>query len=173
MKPEPIAYIPESLFETGIGQVTVCRFKSNGRIEVGVFLVDVYCLGVKNAFFIQDLEKTFNNEQLPRIYPEGAPDPRPGADGRKLVEGAIAYATKYGFAPHRDYKKAARVFGGIDPKTSDASFEYGKDGKPLYISGPYDNTDRIMTILSKTAGPGAFDYITEAEGIPDDDLDEE
>lgn len=149
MKKEPIAYIPLNLFEIGIGDVLVCRFKSNGRIEVGVFLVDVGCLGVKDAFFIQDVETVFYNEKLPRIYPEGAPEPRPGADGRKLVEGAVAFACKYGFGPHRDYKKAARVFGGIDPGTSDASFEYGKDGKPLYVSGPYDDVDRIMSILSK------------------------
>ncbi len=33
---------------------------------------------------------------------------------RKLIEQATQYAQGLGFAPHPDYKKAARVFGGLD-----------------------------------------------------------
>ena len=41
---------PKDLFEQGIGWVIVARFKSAGqRVEAGVFLLDVYCLGVKLA----------------------------------------------------------------------------------------------------------------------------
>ena len=37
---------PKDLFEKGIGWVIVARFKSAGqRVETGVFLVDVFCLG--------------------------------------------------------------------------------------------------------------------------------
>jgi hypothetical protein len=43
---------PKDLFEKGIGWVMVARFKSAGqRVEAGVFLVDVCCLGVKWAAY--------------------------------------------------------------------------------------------------------------------------
>jgi hypothetical protein len=43
---------PKDLFEKGIGWVIVARFKSAGqRVEAGVFLVDVLCLGVKWAAY--------------------------------------------------------------------------------------------------------------------------
>lgn len=38
---------PRDLFEKGIGWVIVARFKSAGqRVEAGIFLIDVFCLGV-------------------------------------------------------------------------------------------------------------------------------
>jgi hypothetical protein len=41
-------------------------------------------------------------------------------------------------------------------------------GKPLYISGPHDNVKRILATLSRTVGPGGYEYIV---GGPDaDDL---
>jgi hypothetical protein len=43
---------PKDLFENGIGWIIVARFKSAGqRVEAGVFLVDVFCLGVKLAAY--------------------------------------------------------------------------------------------------------------------------
>ena len=49
MKRSPEAFVAPDLFECGIGHLLVSRFKSNGRVELGLFLVDVYCLGVKNV----------------------------------------------------------------------------------------------------------------------------
>jgi hypothetical protein len=50
-KRPPEAYASSSLFEQGIGHITLARFKTSGKTEIGVFLVDIYCLGVKDAFF--------------------------------------------------------------------------------------------------------------------------
>ena len=46
------AFWPEDLFRQGIGWIIVARFKSGGRhVLSGVFLVDVFCLGVKMASY--------------------------------------------------------------------------------------------------------------------------
>src|ERR1700722_9982765 len=42
--------IAESLEETGLGWVMLSRGSPDGRVAVANFLVDVYCLGVKNIF---------------------------------------------------------------------------------------------------------------------------
>jgi hypothetical protein len=47
---------------------------------------------------------------------------------------------------------------------------FGKDGKPLYVSGPEDNVDRIMAKLHRTAGEGNFDFLI---GIGEDEEFEE
>lgn len=48
--PKHGAGLPSDLFEQGIGWGIVARFKSGGpRVEAGIFLVDVPCLGVKQA----------------------------------------------------------------------------------------------------------------------------
>ena len=47
-------------------------------------------------------------------------------------------------------------------EASATSFQFGKDGKPFYMSGPYDTPariDRIMRALTARVGPDGFDYV--------------
>lgn len=175
MSRPPQTFSPPNLFEIGIGTVVIIRYKSGGRVEAGVFLLDVFCLGVKNAFFDQCHE-----DELPEFFKEmfqgATPDEHSGAWGRKLVEGAAAYAQRLGFAPHRDYKKGARVMGGIHSKDCTDTFLYGCDGKPFFIVGPNDSQSKcnlIMKTLERKLGPKAFDYITPISPGFEDDSDDE
>lgn len=175
MNPPPQTFFLPTLFQLGMGTVVITRYKSGGRVEAGVFLLDVFCLGVKNAFFHQ-----FHENELPEFFDkmfQGAkPDENSGAWGRKLVEGAEAYARRLGFAPHRDYKKGARVMGGINAKDCTETFVFGSNGKPLFIAGPNDSDskcDLIMKTLERKLGPKAFDFITPLPGASDEDLDDQ
>jgi len=157
MKKPAEAYIEHGLFEeNGLGQVVVCRYKNDGSGEAGVFLVDVYCLGVKSAFFTRFDSQEEQHKILDRLFRGAVPEPEFAANGRKLVEEAVAYAKSIGFAPSSDYKKGARVFGGIQVKDATAHYTFGKDGKPYYISGPNDHSERIYAILRKRVGTSGF-----------------
>jgi hypothetical protein len=161
MSRPPQTFSPPNLFRLGIGPVMIVRYKSGGRVEAGVFLLDVFCLGVKNALFNQ-----LHEDELPEfshdMFQGATPDEHSGAWGRKLVEDAAAYARKLGFAPHRDYKKGARVMGGINTKDCTETFVFGCDGKPFYVSGPNESEAKsalIMQILQKKLGHDAFDFM--------------
>ena len=43
--------VPDSLFDIGIGNVIVSRKMPNGFVGAAFFLVDVFCLGIKDAFY--------------------------------------------------------------------------------------------------------------------------
>ena len=43
--------IRKDIFSEGIGTAIVSREMPNSRLGVGVFLLDVWCLGVKNTYF--------------------------------------------------------------------------------------------------------------------------
>lgn len=156
-----------NLFEIGIGHVIITRSRSEGRLDAGVFLIDPFCLGVKNAFFRQFYEGEFE-EFLDDIEEQSGPlVEHSGAWGRKLVEQAAAYARKLGFSPHRDYKKAAKVLGGIDPKECQEVFEFGCEGKPQFVAGPNDSKtkcERIIQILTRKVGKGGFHFIVPSFG---------
>ena len=67
-----------------------------------------------------------------------------------------------GLSPHPDYAKFMVLFGDVKASDSDAKFEFGKDGKPLFINGPNDSPARcreILSILSNTCGQGNFEVI--------------
>lgn len=172
---KPEAHVSVTLFETGIGTVIVARPKSGGRVEAGVFLVDVYCLGVKDAWLMAGPAAEYD-ELLERYQANYPLSPHPAAYGRKLVEEAVRYARDLGLPPHRDYKRAARVFGGIDPAACTATFTFGLDGKPFFMVGPSTSpaqAKRIIEHLRAKCGEGNFHYLVGFDDPGDDDSDDD
>jgi len=168
LKQSPIhmASISNSIFEKGMGPVVISRKLPDGRIAAGMFLLDIYCLGVKNAFLFIKTPPEFD-EAIEGFY--GADNYRSvsPAYARKLIEGSVAYAEDLGFKPHRDYREAARILGDIDPEECTEEFVFGKNGKPLYIAGPNDSkamARRIISQLQNKCGPDGAHYIV---GIDD------
>ena len=153
--------VPHSLFELGIGNVVVAKRMPTRKIGVGIFLLDVYCLGVKDAFYaIMDSEEY--TWRLQRIDVQGDFETIRPSCARKLIEGAIRYANQFGFKPHEDYKGAKKIFGDIDHTDCSRRFDYGCDGKPFYVSGPHDTPQKsraILKTLSKQCGPDGFYYM--------------
>jgi len=157
------SWVTEDLFSSkGMGQVLVSRALPNGFVAVAAFLVDRLCLGIKNALvdiiphsnydskFVRDMQSRF---EVRSVTP---------ALARKLVEAAVAYARDLGFSPHPDYHKAKLLFGTIDASECKEEFEFGKDGKPMFISGPHDSRQFcqfILNILTKRCGPDGFNYV--------------
>jgi hypothetical protein len=167
------AFMSANLFQAGIGYVVVSRFKSQGIVESGVFLIDTYCLGVKNAFFARMGEHDYQADLLNRIFSEDTRESIEPACARKLVEDAENYARRLGFSPHSDYKQGCRVFGGIDSAACTRSFSFGKNGKPLYIQGPNDSAEmahRILNLLKARCGQGNYEYIVLPGGSDEPEL---
>jgi len=167
----PVAdvFVPSNIFEMGIGTVWISRKLPDGRYAVAGFIVDTFCLGVKNV-----LDKLATADEYERILsrihssPEEHFEREHPAYARKLVERAVAYAQNLGFEPHSDYKLAKTLFGDVDANTCPASFTFGHEGKPHYISGPNDSPAfqrRIIRQLEKRCGPNGYHWtISVSEG---------
>ena len=129
---------------------------------MGVFLLDVFCLGAKNAFltifstefkYQNGIERIASSQALQSVEPSRA---------RKLVEDTVEYARDLGFEPQREYRDAALVLGDIDAGACREEFAFGKDGQPLYVRGPNDSdrmVDRTLTTLQNRCGEDGFHYI--------------
>lgn len=155
------AHMSANLFELGMGYLVVARFKGNGDTEVGTFLIDSYCLGVKDGFFTRVGEGEYRRRLLDRMVPEDNRLELDPAVARHFVESAVAYAQSLGFAPHPDYKKACRVLGGIGPVAPSVPWIFGHEGKPHYVQGPHDSYERAMRIMTQLrihCGEGNFDF---------------
>jgi hypothetical protein len=133
--------------DLGITNVIVARQEGGGKYTVGVFCVDLYCLGVKNAFCNCHLNKE-DYHKLSSSFERGAMKVT-AAFAHNLIYGAIDYAAEFGFKPHRDFAFAENVLDdslideGID------KIEFGVNGKPHYIEAPNDDVGKIMAQLSK------------------------
>lgn len=164
--PLQTCYVSESVFDQGIGYVVVARQAPLGQVLAGLFLVDIYCLGVKVALAFLRSRGDFDREVVHGALGDTTTlRPIEPAAARKLAEGAVDYADRHGLAPHNDYRSVRAIFGQIDPDDCDQQFEYGKDGKPFFVSGPNDNEQRCRAIISKltkACGPDGFDFLMPA-----------
>jgi hypothetical protein len=154
-------WIQKGWRESGLAVIVIARRQPNSNIVFGNYLVDHYCLGLKNTYCNADVSPgEFRNSTLPRIFDNaGQPLEISPALAHEIIYGAIEYADRYGFKPHRDFRDSRYVLDLPEEHPRSGKVEFGKDGKPLYVSGPYDNADRIMQQLARTAGEGNFNYL--------------
>jgi hypothetical protein len=168
-------WIQKDWQEGGLAVIVIARRQPDGNLVFGNYLVDYFCLGLKNTFFNVDITPgEFRNSMLPRMFADaGQPMEISPALAHEIIYGAIEYADRYGFKPQRDFRNSQYVLDLPGEHPRSGKVEFGKDGKPLYISGPYDNADRIIHQLMRTAGEGNFDYVVQVSGEEEVFLDDD
>ena len=146
-------------------QILVARRSPQGQIAVGLFLVDLGCLGVKSGFGrILDARREYR-ELRGGVKANQVMIKADVNLVAKIIREAIAYAGELGFHPDPDYRDGMLVLGDADPDACDVPIPLGgKDGKPFFIAGPYDNVDRIMATLTRKLGPDGFDFLVPVDG---------
>jgi len=153
-------YVNPDWQESGKARIVVLRREEDGRLMAGVYLVDTWCLGVKDAFASADLTaERVEADLLRRCYFDRPPVSIGLNTAKEIIFGAIAYAENLGFAPHPDFKLASRVLG-TDPWEPVHGYRFGgPDGKPFYVAGPDDDAGAIIRQLKAKLGPDGFQFI--------------
>ena len=156
--------LTEDLFETGMGTLILARGATPHLLALSSFLRDVFCLGIKDVTFeslerdefAMYVEATDAGSPLVSISP---------SDARKLLRDLAAWSQSIGFPPHRDFVAVERMFGDVSADASEANFPFGRDGKPLYIPGPFESATlvrRRIEQLQKHLGDDGFEFETAA-----------
>jgi hypothetical protein len=146
--------------EMELVQVVVARQQPDGNVCFGTYLVDKLCLGIKNTFANagfshsryerEVVTKTSQRTKLMKCSPELA---------HQIIYGSIDFAAQFGFKPQQDFALSQLILAPRGELDEPYQITYGRNGKPFFVSGPYDNVDRILKQLEKTAGPGNFDFL--------------
>lgn len=148
----PIAacYINDDWQQKGIACIVVARQHLSGNYTTGQYLVDTFCLGMKDAsayFNIIPKELKELIDQLPHCteitYNEV----------HNLIYGAIAYAQEeVDIEPHPNFELAQYL---LEEDTDDIpliEYEYGKDGKPFFVAQTYLEASKYLPKLQKRYG---------------------
>ena len=164
--------INEGWEEGGMAQIFIARKKQHGNIILGVYIVDTFCLGLKNTMFqhnMSEIEYELHKREISR---------NTNMDWKKLpsntcfniIYGAIEYAEDLGFMPNKDFSTTEYILDDVESLEFE-DIEFGRDGKPYYFAGPYDDTSRVIAKLKKAVGEGNFEVIMPMGGFsetPDD-----
>ncbi|TLX73229.1 hypothetical protein E9993_15675 [Labilibacter sediminis] len=173
--------INSSWKESMMCSILVSRKHKNGNVTGGVFLVDLYCLGVKEADCI------FNN--LPEEYEDFKKEYFPEESFEKIdytlahniIFAGLEFADDYGFKGNKEfYQRAQYILEEDNDDIELMEIECGSDNKPVIIAGA-DNKEeaqRAYNHLMSTVGPDGFFYTDydeltqEAQSEFEDDAEE-
>ena len=156
--------LQQCAFEQGIGTLVVARGATPSLVTVGTFLLDVYCLGVKDVLSrsLGPDDLGYFRESLEVVSPVISVEP---AYAAKLLRDLVAWAESIGFAPHKDFAAVSQLLADVDPEACDASFQFGYEGKPLYVPGPTETPALVRSrieLLRKRFGDDGFESLTAA-----------
>ncbi len=120
------------IWQEGIGTVAIVR-QSAGRYMLGNYLIDVWGLGLKDAFVTliepERFQSVFEDQPMESQKPEYC---------KALILAACDFSRSNGLKPNMD-KKASDFIANIPWNPQNFNFEFGKDGKVFYVSGPHDD----------------------------------
>jgi hypothetical protein len=168
----PIAecMISEEWQDTGMCNVIIARKHKTGNYTVGIYLVDLYCLGLK------DTDYDFNIDPEDYEYLKehsGVLEDCEYVLAHNIIYGAIEFADDFGFQPHKDFAITQFILEEDDENVELMDIEFGFEGQPFYVQGPNDDPNRIKQITStlmRTAGEGNFKVV---EDLDDEEFDGE
>lgn len=152
----------KTLWEVGVGNVLVSRQLSSGNVAFVMFLVDVYCLGVKDLFLNIIPRAVYSKKIYDHVLKQGPVQHLKPECARKLVEGAVEYAATLELPPHADYRVGKLIFGDISADACPQEFVFGRDGKPFFCAGPNDHAARceeILRTLNRVCGPDGYHFV--------------
>lgn len=159
--------LQEGLFQRGNGMLLLARRLPSGSLILAGFLLDTFCLGVKDAF-LREVEPDDLDHLVEHFAADSGFSEVDLSYARKLLRDSAAYGRSLGFVLPRAYAVAEQLFGDADAAACDVDFTFGQDGKPHYITGPQDTPARIrqrIKQLERSVGNGNF-HVTEL--LPED-----
>lgn len=165
-------YINRAWRESGLASIQLLRRVPGGGHALAAFLVDLTCIGLKDAFGRLDYTAGEFDAYLQRSADQGAGlVPVDLATARRLVAGAIRWSHEHNFRLPPRYERWVALLGDIgDWHTADLT-GFGVNGKLRYIGQLEDLRRRLIgTTLDEFLARPDVDFIG---GLGPSTLDDE
>jgi hypothetical protein len=136
----------------GLFQIVVTRQKRNGSILAGIYLIDAFCLGLKNTFYyeFEDLDE-FEDFTKKLTEHESGQIEADVVYAQNLIYGAIEFAEDAGFRPQKDFKISEYILDDVE-NLEYVDITFGKNGVHFYMDGHYDDVKSILGTLDRNLG---------------------
>lgn len=154
----------------GMAYVIVTRKRPNGAHVIASFLVDTYCLGVKDAYYAMDLTDNDLEDILKQYRDHTGLEEITYDEAHNIVWGAISFAEDAGISPCKDFTTAQYV---LEEDTEDVpliDYEFGKDGKYFLVVGEDGKEKVYINTLIERLGDN-FEFVAEYDDNYDSDND--
>lgn len=154
-------YVNSDWQDSGLATVIVTRLHPDDHITAAAFLVDTFCLGVKEVVYHVNLSENDFESFLNRFKRCADMIELSYNEAHNLIYGAISFAEEGGISPCKEYNIARFI---LEEDTEDIpliEYEYGKNGQHFLVMN--DKQDKIhFNTLQKKLGDD-FKFV---ENIP-------
>jgi hypothetical protein len=167
-------WVNESWNDEKLANIVVARQHTNNNCTVGMYLVDLNCLGIKDTQFLFNIPLRGYRELLEELSSRTEIEPIAYTQAHNIVFAGFEYAEDLGFTPHPDFALTQYILEEDNEEIDLIDIECGHQGKPFYLRGPMDSDARaaqIIAQLDRVVGPGNYHVADTAWG-EDDEFDD-
>lgn len=148
--PVVACYINENWQECGEAHILVVRSHKSGNYTVGGYLVDTYCLGVKDTFCSFNISSFDLNVMLRKIPNRTETTYN---EAHNIIYGALTYAEEEaGVTAHPSFRLAQYMLEEDTDEIPLIEYEFGKDQRPFLIVGSQFEANKYLPALRKIQG---------------------
>ncbi len=155
-------FVSDSIEDYGEGIVVVSRNHAGGRVSFATYLIDAYCLGVKDTYYHLRVEQYEFEDFIENMVNRLGVNECSYEEAHNWVWGGVAWAEEAGIAPHKDFAITQFM---LDDDTDDVpliDLPFGKDGKHFLMANSQQELEQYLPMLIKNLGDD-FDW-----AVPED-----
>lgn len=153
--------------------IMVIRQHTGGTFTVGAFMLDRWCVGVKDALWCFSISKG-DLDRLIETFENGVDkwEEVDYVEAHNWVYGAVDWAADAGIKPCKEFALARFVLEEDDDRVELREYEFGKDGEYYLLANDTQELNKYLPTLKKTLGEGNF-FTEVCQDDDYDDLDDE
>ena len=163
-------FVSNDITICGEGHVVVSRLQKSGKISAAFYLVDIYCLGVKDSFYRLRLDEDEFEEMIDRMVPYNIEECSYEV-AHNWIYGAIAFAEEAGIKPDKSFNLTQYMLEEDTDEVPLIEYEFGRNGKHFLVAKNKLEASRYLPSMKAHLGDNFDVSIGEFDDF--DDFDEE
>ena len=163
---------PPDWQESGMAHIVVTRVRPSGNLVMASFLVDTFCLGVKDAGYHENMTPSDFEEYLNNYRKGMGLEEISYNEAHNIIYGAMAFAEEGGIKPSKEFDPAGYI---LEEDTDDIpliEYDFGKNGKHFLVVNPDRKEMPYYHTLKKNLGDD-FEYVMPFGEEYEDDSDDD
>lgn len=166
-------WVTKNYKEKGAAHLLVARQHASGNVTFGSYLVDISCLGVRDAMYRYNISAYDYEKRIEYLNSTDEVEQISYEKAHNLIYGAIEYAEDLGIAPHKNFRIAQYILEEDTDEIPLIEMEFGLNGMPHLAVSSQSEANRYIPLLEKHTGGKYSVYIWEEEEDFEDQEEEE
>jgi len=136
----------------GTASVLVSRIRPSGNVAMAMFLVDTFCLGVKECYYMANLTPEEYKEKSATLIENLEMKEVPYPEAHNLIYGAVEWAGEADILPAKEWAVAKYILDEDTDEVPYIEYEFGDNGLHHLIVATRMEDARLIPILQKRLG---------------------